>query len=87
MPVFELYNADGSLQLNLGSRVPKILTHQYITAAGAYADAAFTKGQMFYIFNPIADSRLDSYPTVTQNGTTVSWTTPPVPMTLIIGIF
>lgn len=89
MPVvFELYNADGTLQLNISSRITKVLSFQRITAAGSYVSEAFGKGTMFFSFTLEAGtSTFTGFPAVAQNGNTVSWTAPPVPMYLVLGIY
>lgn len=88
MPVFELYNADGSLQLDISSRITKVLYFQRITAAGSFANAGFSRGTMFYALTlEQANWSFTGYPTVTQNGVTVSWTAPPVPMFLVLGVY
>jgi hypothetical protein len=86
MPTFELYNADGSLQLDLSSRITKVLGMQYITAAGSLSHAGFASGTLFYAFNLAGNTR-PGYPTVTQNGNTISWTAPVSPVFMTYGTY
>lgn len=76
--IFELYNEDGSLQLNLSSRITTVLGTLYITEAGAMNVPALSRGQLFYVFNPAPGPTpyVGLYPQVTQDGTTLRWTKP-----------
>lgn len=90
MPVFEIYNADGSLQLDLTNRITRILTFQRITAAGSFYSDGFFRGTMFFAFTlEAATNTFTGYPTITQSMDrgTVSWTAPPVPMYLLLGTY
>lgn len=88
MPIFELYNADGSLQLDMSSRITKVLSFQRITTAGSFSNVGFSQGTMFYAFTlETATSTFTGFPVITQSGNTVSWTAPPVPMYLLLGIY
>lgn len=86
-PVFELYNADGSLQFNMAGRVPRILGSFTITAAGSLQNNGLTKGDLFFTLSPGEMFYLDSYPTVTKNGSTLNWSKPSVSMILTYGVY
>jgi hypothetical protein len=88
MPVFELYNADGSLQFDLSARVPRVLGTVAISAAGSLSHAGLATGELFYFFGlPVSLGRLTAHPTVTASGTTLSWTAPSTPVQLTYGVF
>jgi hypothetical protein len=87
MPTFELYNADGTLQLDLSSRITKVLGTLYITGAGSLSNAGLAAGTLFYVFNVTGQYIKPGYPTITQNGTTISWTAPPSPVHMTYGIY
>jgi hypothetical protein len=88
MPVYEIYNADGSLQFDLSGRVPRILGSLTISAAGSLSNPGFLKGALFYTLNPTANfSKLNGYPAVTLSGQTLSWGAPSEPLILIYGVY
>lgn len=86
-PVFELYNADGSLQFNMAGRVPRVLGSLTINDAGSLQNSGLPTGDLFYIFSPGEVYYLDSYPTLTKNGNTLSWTKPTSAMILTYGVY
>lgn len=53
---FELYNSDGSLQLNLNTRISKVLGYGQIQASGGVlTDPGFNEGSIwFYFIMPIS---------------------------------
>ena len=88
MPIFELYNADGSLQFDLAARVPRVLGTIDISAAGSLSHPGLATGELFYFFGlPIGLGRLTGYPAVTSNGGTIAWTAPSTPLQLTYGVY
>lgn len=89
MPVFELYNADGSLQLDLSSRITKLLGSLEISQAGSFYSEGFSKGTLFYLFSPsrFGFANWTRYPTITLSGNTLSWTAPEAPCIFIFGVY
>lgn len=86
--IFELYNADGSLQLNLSSRITTTLGTIMITEAGSMNVPGLGRGALFYVFNPqVGANTLGRYPRVTQNGTTLSWDKPGIPCYMTYGTY
>lgn len=88
MPVFEVYNPDGSLQFNLAGRVPRILGTVTITAAGSLVDAGLLTGTLFYTLNPaVGNYRVDGYPAVSLSGSTLTWAAPTGSLILTYGVY
>lgn len=86
--IFELYNADGSLQLDLSNRITTILGTVLISDAGSMNVPALARGTLFYVFNPqVGANTLGRYPKVTQNSTTLSWDKPGIPCYMTYGTF
>lgn len=76
-PVFELYNADGTLQLNLASRLTKYLGSVTITStvAGSISDPRLLQGTPWFVYtgpNEQAQARA-TVPDVVFSGSTMSW--------------
>lgn len=69
----EVYNADGSLQFNLGNRVYRLLTISLIgtTTSGSITNAQLATGTP--IVGTIFSDPTRVAPTVTTSGSTVSW--------------
>ncbi len=87
MPVFELYNPDGSLQFDMAGRVPRFLGGRVITAAGTLVDPGLLTGAMFYTVNMVEAGLTDGTPAVTVSGQTLRWTAPGRAMYLSYGVY
>lgn len=88
MPVFEVYNADGSLQFDLAARVPRILGSLTITAGGSLGDAALLTGLLYYTLNPaLGNYQIGGYPAVWQSGSTLNWGAPNGALILTYGVY
>lgn len=78
LPVFELYNPDGSLQLNLASRLTKYLgsINVNLSVSGSHYDPELLNGTPWYFvfvpagYNPAAFKN----PEITFDNGTLKWT-------------
>ncbi len=94
-PVFELYNADGTLQINLASRLTKFLGSLTINlnAAGSIVDSRLLEGTGWYAcLNTDTNFRDNITPSVSFSGNTMSWSQGSYgagyyPGTLIYGVY
>ncbi|MCI8210788.1 hypothetical protein AUC61_14720 [Pseudomonas sp. S25] len=87
MPVFELYNADGSLQFDMAGRVPRILGSLVISGAGSLINEGLRTGEMFYTLNLTDAGLTTGVPSVTAVGNTLSWGAPTQPMFLTYMVY
>jgi len=88
MPLYEIFNADGSLKVDLASRIPRVLGVITIGAAGSLSDPGFATGVLFYTLNPAPGSyTLNGYPNVSLSGTTLSWGAPTASLLLTYGVY
>lgn len=94
-PVFEIYNADGSLQINLASRLTKYLGSIEINlnASGSLVDSRFLEGTGWYsCLNVDTNFRDNMPPVVTFSDSTMTWTRGSfgaayIPATLVYGVY
>ncbi|MBQ2647378.1 hypothetical protein SB816_21395 [Achromobacter sp. SIMBA_011] len=94
MPVFQLFNADGSLQFDLSARIPKYLGEEAIGAAAgsvvvggpAYSDVWF-----YVVPKSVTPLFQGVLPTISRQGRTISWgarsASSAIEATLIYGIY
>lgn len=76
MAKFLLRNADGTVQLDLSSRITKFLgTVTATLGSGSISVPGFAAGRAFYFTFPNSDDANRIAPNVTISGTTLSWTT------------
>ena len=75
---FQVFNADGSLQFDLSSRLFRVLTVSVTTANGSVTDPRIASGEMVIAVN---GSRTDrKAPVVIRSGNTVSWDYSSIPV-------
>lgn len=91
-PVFEVYNADGSLQMNLASRLTKYLGSVRVgTSAGSLTDPGLAQGTPWYLFAGEAQTRLRMWPLpeITFANQTMYWTAsaPEEQMVVLYGVY
>lgn len=91
----EIYDASGGKSLSTADRIGRILGSVTVTAesgSGAITDEALASGAPFYILRtPAAFTGAQMPPTVSFNGTTMSWVSDLVsgspPVTIFYGVY
>lgn len=77
MPIFELYNADGSLQMDLSSKLSKYLgaINVNLSASGSHTDADLSKGTPWYYVCIPSSVNVRGFrnPSVSFSGGVMSW--------------
>lgn len=75
MAKFLVRNADGTVQLDLSSRITKFLGTVTVTlGSGSISVPGFAAGRAFYFTFPSVDGINRTAPDVTISATTLSWT-------------
>lgn len=78
MPIFEVYNEDGSLQMNLASRLTRVLgvLNVNLNAAGSHLDSRLKLGTPWYYVALPSGYNIVGFknPVFTFNDNVMSWT-------------
>ena len=74
----QVYNADGSLQFDLGSRLFRVLTVAMVSANGSVTDSRIATGDLVIGVNGSDTERKP--PVVSRSGNTVSWNYDGIPV-------
>lgn len=75
----QVFDASSNLIVDITDEITSVIYTAVITGAGSYTNAAFARGDIFYVVQPLQNiGSVASLQTVTVNQATntVSWSTP-----------